>query len=99
MCKFGKNWNWNYWIGCSDSISVVSPAFPDLFCPLPTSVVRCVLCVEEIRSFRTNDTIRRDTKLECGRNTIKERDSYLLLTRKLNDLPVAATVDELVTTQ
>ena len=30
--------------------------------------------VQEIRSSRTNDTIRRDTKLECEYNTRKERD-------------------------
>ena len=49
-----------------------------LFCPLPISVVRCSLCIKEIRSWRTNDRIRRDTILEFERNTRKERDSYLL---------------------
>ena len=68
--------------------------------------------MQEIRSCRTNYTIRRDTKLECGRNTSKVRASYLLLVRKLdmeippdsleaggvNELSVAAAVDESVTT-
>ena len=39
--------------------------------------------MQEIRSCGTNDTIRCDTKLECERNTRKERDSYLLDARKL----------------
>jgi hypothetical protein len=51
---------------------------------LPTCLVRCLLCVQEIRSCRTNYTIRRYTKLECGRNTSKVRASYLLLVRKLD---------------
>jgi hypothetical protein len=68
--------------------------------------------VQEIRSYRTNYTIRRDTKLDCGRNTSKVRVSYLLLVRKLdmeippdslqdggvNELSVVTAVDESVTT-
>ena len=40
--------------------------------------------MQEIRSCRTNDINRRDTKLECERNTRKETDSYLLHVRKLD---------------
>ena len=68
--------------------------------------------MQEIRSCRTNYTIRRDTKLECGRNTSKVRASSLLLVRKLdmeippdsleasgvNMLSVVSAVDESVTT-
>ena len=37
-----------------------------------------------IRSWRTNDTIRGDTKLESECNTSKERDSYLFRVKKLD---------------
>ena len=73
-------------------------------------MVRCLLCVQEIRSC---DTIRRDTKFECERNKSKERDSYLLRARKLdmemppdslevggvNELSDAVAVDESFTTE
>ena len=66
-----------------------------------------------MQSCRTNDTIRGDTKFECERNTIKERDFYLLRARKLdmdmppdsleaggvNELSVAVAVDESLTTE
>ena len=66
------------------------------------------MCIQEIRSSRTNDTIRRDTKLECEHNTNKERDSYLIHVRKLdmqilpdslevggiNEMSVGVVVDE-----
>ena len=72
------------------------------------------MSVQEIRSCRTNDTFRRDTKSECGHNGRKDRDSYLFLTRKLvtwrylqtvlkaggvNDLSVVTVVDESFTTE
>ena len=41
------------------------------------------MSAQEIRSWSTNDTIRRDPILECERNTRKERDSYLFRERKL----------------
>ena len=61
-----------------------------------------------MKDYRGNDTIRRDTKLECERNMRKERDSYLFRARKLdmeippdslesgnvNELLVVVTVDE-----
>jgi hypothetical protein len=62
---------------------------------------------------RTNDTIRRDKKLDCEQNTRKGRDSHLFHTRKLdmetppdslevggvNDLLVVVTFDESFTTE
>ena len=40
------------WLQCysGSKESVVSPVVPDLFCPFPISVVRCLWCVQERRS-------------------------------------------------